>query len=354
MNKIKYLLVTIISMVAFTFTVSAAPSYSFNVNGSVENGKNVTASITVKNTAAWNIKIVSSGSTYGCNNAWADATSNGNNTTKTFTTTCKASSLGTISFTISGDITSADGSNSKISGTKTVTVVEPRPASTDNNLKSLSVEGYELSPAFDANTLEYSVEVPSTVNKIKISAVKSDKFSSLVGDGEKDVEEGLNRFEIIVKAESGAEKTYVVLVNVKDANPIEVSVDGKKYTLIKNSKNIEIPDGYIEDKITIDGVEVPCFKNEINSITLVALKDESGNVKFFRYEDGKYIKYIELDSVRLNLYPASIQEVPFKGFEKTTIEIDGEKIEVLKYKDLDKYYLVYAMDLSTGEYNYYM
>ena len=355
MKNIKYMLFTICSMFMFNTVAFAAPSYSFSVSTSnVENGKSVTASVTVKNTAAWNIKIISSGSTYGCNNSWADATSNGNNTTKTFSTTCKASSLGTISFTLSGDITSADGSNSNISGSKSVQVVEPRPASTVNTLKSLSVEGYELSPAFDENTLEYSVEVPSTVNSVKINASKKDGRSTVSGDGEKEVSEGLNRFDIVVKAESGAEKTYVVVVNVKDNNPIEVSIGDKKYSVVKNSKYLEVPEGYVEGKVTINGVEVPAFTNEINNITLVALKDETGNTFFFIYDDGKYTKFVELNGVSLNIMPLSIDEVKFKELTKTKITIDGNEIDALSYNDNKNYYIIYAMNLSDGKYTYYI
>ena len=355
MKNIKYMLFAIFSMFVFGTVVFAAPSYSFSVSTSnVENGKSVTASVTVKNTAAWNIKIISSGSTYGCNNSWADATSNGNNTTKTFSTTCKASSLGTISFTLSGDITSADGSNSNVSGSKSVQVVEPRPASTVNTLKSLSVEGYELTPAFDENTLEYSVEVPSTVNSVKINASKKDSRSSVSGDGEKEVSEGLNRFDIVVKAESGAEKTYVVVVNVKDNNPIEVKVGDKTYSVVKNSKYLEIPEGYVEGKVTINGVEVPSFTNEANNLTLVALKDETGNTFFFIYDDGKYTKFVELNGVSLNIMPLSIDEVRFKGLNKATITIDGNEIDALSYNDNKNYYILYAMNLSDGKSSYYI
>ena len=354
MKKINYLLFSLISLFVFSLSVKAAPSYSFNVKSTVENGKSVVASVTVSGTAAWNIKIISAGATAGCSNSWADATSNGGNTTKTFSTTCRATSLGSITFTLSGDITSSDGANIGVSGTKKVTVVEPRAASTVNSLKSLSVEGFEISPEFDADTLEYSVKVPSTVEKIKIIASKKDGYSTVEGDGEKEVEEGINRVEVKVTSESGETRVYVVNVDVEDLNPINVSVNGKSYTVVKSSKNLEIPNNYLETTVNISGVDVVAFKNEITNITLVALKDESGNVNYFIYDNGKYEKYIELSSNILVLSPLDVDKVLFNNFKIVDKSINGNNIKVLQYKNLDKYYVIYAMDVNSGEYNYYL
>ena len=160
---------------------------------SINNG-----TLTIKNVASWQVTITSSGSTSGCTQTFSDVTSDGENTTKKLSVTCKSTSTGIINFVMSGDITSSDGTNTKISGSKSVTVVTPREKSTNNDLKSLSVEGYEISPKFDKDVNEYSVTVPSTVEKINIVAKKADSYSSIEGTGEKTVEEGVNTFEIVV------------------------------------------------------------------------------------------------------------------------------------------------------------
>ena len=200
-KKIKYLSFVILGFLINISVVFAAPSHSISVNKSqVEVGGSVTATVTVKSAAAWNIKVNGTGNTNGCSAQDADASSNGKNTTKTVKVTCSANSTGVIKITYSGDATSEDGTNVNISGSKTVTVVKPRPKSTNNDLKSLSVEGYEITPAFDKNTLEYSVTVPSTVNTVKINATKADNYSSLTGTGEFEVVEGANVFNIVVKS----------------------------------------------------------------------------------------------------------------------------------------------------------
>ena len=182
-NKIKVLL-TLGLLIGFPSIVNAAGTASISGPSSVEVGSSFTTSVTVKNTAAWNIKINSSGSTSGCSQNFSDVTANGNNTTKTFSVTCKATSIGAIGFTVSGDITSADGANSNVSLSKRVTVTEVKPKSNDNNLKSLSVDNYKLTPEFNKDTLEYNVTVPSTVDKVNILATKNDSTASIEGDGE--------------------------------------------------------------------------------------------------------------------------------------------------------------------------
>ncbi len=333
MKKLKYLLVINVVFFGTIFKVNAA-SASLSVNkSSVENGGTVSATATLSGTAAWNVSITSTGATQGCSQRFADATGDGNNTTKYLTVTCKATSVGIINFSLSGDITSSDGSNQKISDSKTVKVVKPREKSTNNNLKDLSVEGYEISPKFDAKTKEYSVNVPNTVDKIKIIATKADGYASLSGDGEKEVEEGANLFEIVVTSETGVANLYKLTVNVEDLNPIEVTVGDKKYTLVKNPKNLTKPDLFTETTVTIDGSEIPGFVNENTKCTLVGLKDESGKIYLFIYEDGKYTLYNEYKTNNMYIMFLKMENVP--ALYK-------------KYK-----LLVYGQNIESGEKNYY-
>lgn len=332
--------------------VKAAGSAKLSVSkSSIENGSSVTASVTLSNTAAWNITITSSGATSGCTQKFADATSDGNNATKTFSVTCKSTSTGIINFVMSGDITSSDGSNSKISGSKSVTVVAPREKSTNNKLKSLSVEGYVISPEFSKDVNEYSVSVPSTVESINIVAKKADGYASVSGTGEHTVEEGVNVFEIVVTSETGVSNIYKLTVNVEDQNPIEVTVDGKKYTVVKVAKNLVKPELFEETIIKIGEYDIPAFKNDVSKYILVGLKDDNGNIELFVYKDGKYSKYKEFVSDKLSIIFLKMDKVP-SNYKKVTVTINEEKVEGYKLNNDDKI-LVYALNLATGKQNYY-
>lgn len=349
--KFKNILLFIFMFLFSSFSVDALGASISVSKSTIENGSKVTASVTVSDTAAWNITITSSGATSGCTQKFADATSDGANTTKTFSVTCKSTSTGIINFVMSGDITNSSGENKKISGSKSVTVVTPREKSKNNELKSLSVEGYEISPKFDKDVNEYSVTVPSTVEKINIIAKKADSYASLSGTGEVTVEEGVNTFEIVVTSETGVSNTYKLIVNVKDQNPIEVTVDGKKYTVVKVAKNLIKPELFEESTIKIGEYDIPAFVNDMSNYTLVGLKDESGNIELFVYKDGKYSKYKEFVSDKLSIIFLNMDNVP-TNYKKTIITINEEKIDAYKVKGSSKY-LVYALNLSNGKKNYY-
>lgn len=335
-------------------SVNAAGSASISASSSVEVGSKVTATVTLKNTAAWNIKIISSGSTSGCSQSFADATGNGQNTTKTLSVTCKATSIGAIGFTVSGDITSADGSNSNVSLNKRVIVTAVRPKSTDATLSSLSIEGYEISPDFNRDTLEYTANVPSTVNSVKISAKENESHASIEGVGEFEVSEGINTFNIVVTAENGSQKTYVLNVNVEDINPIEIEIGSKKYTIVKNAKNLTKPELYEEKTIKIGEFDIPAYYSEITKFTLVGIKDDEGSVFLAIYDEknDKYTLYNEFSSNNVILY---ITNFPGKleGYIKDNIKINDVDVEVYRYKEDSRFVICYAMNVGTGEYDYY-
>lgn len=352
MKNIKLVILSICIFVFGIMLVNAEGSASLTVGkSSIENGSSVTASVTVKNTAAWNVTITSSGATSGCTQKFVGDSGTGNNTTKTFSVTCKSTSTGIINFVMSGDITSSDGTNTKISGSKSVTVVTPREKSTNNKLKSLSVEGYDISPSFDKDVNEYSVNVPSTIDKINIVAKKADSYASIEGTGEKTIEEGVNTFEIVVTSETGVSNTYKLIVNVEDQDPIDVLLDGKKYTVVKVSKNLEKPDLFDETTIKIGEYEVPAFVNEVSNYTLVGLKDEAGNIGLFIYDNGEYTKYNAFISDKVNIIFLEMEKVP-TNYVKTSLTINDENVVAYRLKGDDKL-LVYGLNLGTGKKNYY-
>lgn len=352
MKKFKLISLIIFAFAFCTLNVFAAGSASLSVSkGSIENGSSVSASVSIKNAAAWNITITSAGSTSGCTQKFVGDSGTGENTSKTFSVTCKSTSTGIISFTMSGDITSSDGANSKISGSKQVNVVVPREKSKNNKLSSLSVEGYEISPKFDANTNEYSVVVPSTVEKINIIAKKADGYAKLDGVGEKNVIEGANSFEIVVTSETGVANTYKLVVNVEDQNPIEVNVDGKKYTVVKVAKDLEKPELFDDTTIKINDFDIPAFVNEVSKYTLVGLKDESGKISLFVYKDGKYNEFNEFKSDSLSIIFMDMKDIP-KGYKKTSVKINEESVVAYKVSG-DSKLLLYGINLATGKKNYY-
>lgn len=341
-------------LLVFPLSVSAKSSASISASSTVEVGSSVTATVTLKNTAAWNIEIKSSGATSGCSESFADATSNGKNTTKTLSVKCKATNTGTIGFIVTGDITDEDGNSEDVSLSKRVTVNPAREKSADATLASLSIEGYDLTPAFSKDKLEYSVTVPSTVNSVKVNAKVNESHASLTGTGEFEVSEGINALEVVVTAETGAKKTYVINVNVEDTNPIEVKLGNENYTIIKNAKILVKPEIYVETTVEINGFTIPAFYSEITNFTLIGVKDENGVVHLAIYnsENNEYKIYNELKSSSITLYLVDFP-MEIKNYSKSTITINEVEVPVYKYKEDSRFVICYGMNIETGKYDYY-
>ena len=204
----------------------------------------------------------------------------------------------------------------------------------------MKVDGFELSPQFDSDVLEYSVVVPPNTTKINISATKKDSTSTVSGTGEFEVTEGDNQFKVDVKAQNGDLRTYTINVSVTDENPIKVSVDNEDFTILKTSRNLEIPSLYSETTCDIDGNSIPCFVNENTNITLVALKNGYGVTNFFIYENGKYSKYYELVSDNLIVMPTN-NTLNIKGYVLKEIIINDNKVKAYQYKKLDNDFFVF-------------
>lgn len=353
--KIKRLFLLAILTICNISIVHAASSYSLSASSSIESGKSVTATLQLKDVAAWNVKIVSNGATSGCDSSFADASTNGKNTTKKLSVTCKSTGVGQISFRASGDVTDENGNTITVNAIKVVSVTTPREKDANNYLKSLVVKNYELTPAFNKDTLEYSVSVPSTVTKLTIEASAASSYATVEGTGEVNVNEGINTFNILVTSETGVERTYKLTVNVEDTNPISIQIDGKTYTLIKNGASLICPETFEMTVLNINEFEIPAFSNSIANITIVGIKDESGTIFYAVYnqETKSYSLYKEYASSTLNLYFLPWKNAP-SGYSKMTTTINGEKVSAYKYKSTSEFALVYAMNLETGQSSIYV
>jgi hypothetical protein len=370
MKKFKILLIGVLLLV-LPISVNAA-SASIKVTGASTAivGNNVTLSVTLSSQTSigsWKISLNYDKSYLSLVSSSAEAggtimaNSSSGTKSKTYTYVFKALKSGSTTVSISSyDVYAYDDlsemsvsvSNKSI---KLMTQSELESTySKDNNLKSLSVDGYTITPEFNKDVTEYSVTVPSDVTSVNIVASKNDSTATVTGDGEKEVIEGQNTFEIKVTAQNGSTKTYTILVDVEDLNPIEVNINNTTYSVVKRVDALEKPSTYTDTTTTINGVEVPAFYSETTKFTLVGIKDSSGklNLAIYNEQDNSYIIYNEITANNLNLY---LTEFPngIDGYIKDTIKINDIDVEVYRYQNNSRFVVCYGMNIETGEYNYY-
>lgn len=93
--------------------------------------------------------------------------------------------------------------------------------STDNYLENLQVEGYQISPQFDKQTLEYTIIEKLHANEINIIATPSNEKAKIEGAGKIKLKNNQKQIEIKVTAEAGAVRTYTIYVSEQVKEEIE-------------------------------------------------------------------------------------------------------------------------------------
>lgn len=227
--------------------------------------------------------------------------------------------------------------------------------SSNNNLASLSIEGVNITPEFDRGELEYSAEVANNVEKIIIHAEAADSNATVSGYGEKELVEGVNEFNIIVTAENGSTKTYTILVTRQEKDPIKVNINGEEFTVLRKApEKIEVPAGFTETTIKINGEDVVAYKDAKKKVTLILLADKKGKASFYMYneKDKTYSKFIETSS-SLNLALLDIID-EISGFRKEVMTINGNKVSVLVSNKNKNFILVRAINLDNMEEGLYI
>lgn len=222
--------------------------------------------------------------------------------------------------------------------------------SKDNYLKTLTIEGYEIS--FDKEKLDYSLIVENDVKQITIKGTKQDSRSKVSGLGTVDLIEGLNKVYVVVTAQNGSKRTYTINVTVKELEPINVLLNDVQYSVVRSLDGVNIPETFILKEIELNDKMVGSLYNEVADITLLLLKDENGDTYFFEYDNEQYQEFNYLNFGNLYIKILKIKDV-IDGYVKSNEVLNGLNIETLKSNNDSEFSLLYGLNLETNEENYY-
>ena len=211
--------------------------------------------------------------------------------------------------------------------TSKAVVVDTR--SSNNYLSLLKVEGYELSPAFNANTNNYTLNVGYDVSSLNVSAVPADNKSRTVVEGNLDLVAGENNVTVTVTAENGYKRVYTITVT-KEKNPDDIDATIESLVInnavLKNEFASDVVE-YMCDDITADiekldilvQTKIPEIKYEIigndelkQGINHVIVKVTS--------RDGSVTKEYEIIVFKTNEY-LPLEDVMAEPIEPTFFDI---------------------------------
>lgn len=368
----KTLLLSFVVFLSLISTVKGASGY-INVSSSSSTvivGKTFTTTVTISSSVplgSWEYTLNYNSSLLKLEKGTLFIADYGNGTKKSasYTYTFKALASGTANINVKSfaaydwdeKVMSLTSGSSSV---KLMTQAQLEATYSKNNyLKNLSIEGKEITPAFNKEVTEYTVELEPNIENINIIATVEDNKSTVSGNGVNAVTEGDNKIEIIVTAQNGGTRKYVINAIIKDPNPIEVTtINGDKKTIVKRESLLKLPEDFIINTTNINDVIVPSLYNQKNQLVLVGLKDSEGNISLYIYDsiEKKYSPYLELIFDKLRILPLELKtdKDKFKNYLNTTIALNDTEIQVYKINKKSEYSIIYGLNIEKAEKNYYI
>lgn len=152
-------------------------------------------------------------------------------------------------------------------GNSTITIAALANASNNAGLSGLEVSPGKLSPEFSADVKSYTASVGADVEKIAVSATLADEKAKIAISGSEGLQMGENQVVCKVIAEDGQTvNDYVIIVTRAEGGdsapgtptmePVDVVTAEKIVTIIPLDEGVEIPEGFKECLLRIDGKEV--------------------------------------------------------------------------------------------------
>lgn len=318
---------------------------------------------------------------------------NTKNVTKSYT--FKAKSVGKVNFSISAEGYALKPEQNNGEDVMTILAIGASATikdvgSSDATLKSLTVDGGSLVPAFSPNTLSYTVTVPYDVTALYVFPTTNDSRATHTIDGDEFLSVGTKTRTIIVTAQDGTVKKYVITITrqpkatvkptetpsatnkpgqsatVSPVTPTPtiiptpeydgtVIIDGVKHNIESLPEDVKLPEGFESDKIEYKGKEYTGGKGISKDMTLLYLESESYKGLFIYFEkDDDFLKYVDIN-VKSGIYSLmKLSDADNKlDFKTTKITIGDETVDAYEIAPGNKdFYIIRAMNWN-GEIGYY-
>ena len=325
MRKVKLLVIAILSIFLIPSIVSAAGNITVSTtNLNITRGGSGSFRISANN-AAGKVNVSSSNTAVATVSMSTKFFDNESDTVKV-----TGKSVGSAVITVYvEDATTYDDEN--ISGRSykiNVNVKEPVVYSSNNKLKNIYVEGYDLTKIDNNN---YELIVNNEVASIKVGASAEDEKAKVTGTGDISLQIGVNNLQVIVTAENGSKNVINLKVTRKDGYYLEdlstvinkdedvviLLTDSSKITnehleTIKGSKK-KVTFNYVnENKVVmyswvVDGKNLSKIK-EINTKITFGSENINDIGTASNYAEGKHVNFEHTgelpDSTQVRLYVA--------------------------------------------------
>ena len=93
---------------------------------------------------------------------------------------------------------------------------------TNNDLASLSITDYQISPEFNKNTRNYYVAIPTTTSSVEVNAQAESAKATVKITGNTQLTKTENTIIIVVTSSKGRKKTYKIIVTKQKENTLKL------------------------------------------------------------------------------------------------------------------------------------
>ena len=246
-----------------------------------------------------------------------------------------------------------------------ITVNAPVVASKNNNLSSMSIaavredgSSYDvtLSPAFSKDVTKYNISVEDGVTDLVVSAKTEDAKAKIYVQWP-NLDPGDNTTKVIVTAEDGSKKEYVIYTKVPveetttpvPEDPITAVVDGTEYYIGNISDSVALPEGFESFEYNYNGKTVVAGKGLVKDIIVMYLTSGTGEAgKLYIYDEVANSFYpmvnITMSQKLYTIVKAPEELVVPVGYNESVVTIDGVEFTCWQISELEGIYLVYAMN----------
>ncbi len=281
-----------------------------------------------------------------------------NKTSESLTFTFKAKAIGTANFSLEASYVNAnDIENALSSSSASLTIKDASAAASSNaNLSLLKPSSGTLTPAFSPSVTEYTLTIPNDVSELWLSYNVADAGAKTSVEGDRFMEVGKNKRTVVVTAENGTVKRYVVNITRLDENgniPTDTEVPDEKYIEVTvDDKTLYIDEKFTED-IILAGFTLTDFSYKENVVpaitdgkhTLVRLVSLDGSEADFYIAsaDGKFERLLVLKVGEKDYLIFTPEGTP-EGYTLTSDTIEGLTVPVYLSTDsaLAEFPLIYA------------
>jgi len=242
-------------------------------------------------------------------------------------------------------------------------MINPAPvASSDANLKGLSISPGTLSPAFNPNVTNYTVTVAPDVNTVAVTALCNHAKAKVTVAGTENLVVGKNTVTATVTAENGTKKVYTIDVTRNSAVQLPPNIDEAVYVTLPDG-NVSIvaqivdqsivPQGFVLTKILFDDKEYDAISYAEDGKPAIYLPGDEvvkGGFYFVDVENKKVVplEYQMQDGREMVLLDITEAEIP-EGYELGKYMIgDTEKTALVPTDErMGNHCLVYSLS-TTG------